>query len=82
VIRPPRGARYDYTQAGASFVTNCARDRARVFADVRNGEVCLTPIGEVVASCWDAIPDHFPAAEAVHPVPPAFAPFALFARAA
>lgn len=54
---------YVYAQAGAYFITICARDRACIFADVRDGEALLTPIGEVVAACWAAIPNHFQAAE-------------------
>jgi REP element-mobilizing transposase RayT len=54
---------YDYTQSGAYFITICSRDRASIFADIVNGVVRLTPVGEVVAICWEAIPGHFPSAE-------------------
>lgn len=54
---------YDYTQAGAYFITICSRDRACFFADIQDQVARLTPIGEVVAACWEAIPHHFAAAE-------------------
>jgi putative transposase len=54
---------YDYTLAGAYFLPICARDRSCIFADVEHGAARSTPIGEVVASCWEAIPGHFPSAE-------------------
>lgn len=54
---------YDYTQSGAYFITICSRDRACIFADIERGVVHLTAIGEIVGSCWEAIPDHFPPAD-------------------
>jgi putative transposase len=54
---------YDYTQAGLYFVTICAQDRACLFADIEDEAIQLTAIGEIVAACWLAVPDHFPAAE-------------------
>jgi putative transposase len=54
---------YDYTLAGAYFLTICARDRSCIFADVEDGAARLTTVGEVVASCWEAIPGHFPSTE-------------------
>jgi REP element-mobilizing transposase RayT len=54
---------YDYAQAGAYFLTICARDRGCLFADIHTGAAQLTAIGEVVTSCWEAIPEHFSLAE-------------------
>jgi putative transposase len=56
---------YDYTRAGAYFITICSRERACLFADIDGHEsvVRLSPVGEIVAQCWVAIPDHFPVAE-------------------
>lgn len=53
---------YDYTLAGAYFLTICSRDRDCIFADIEDSVAQLTPVGEVVASCWEAIPSHFPPA--------------------
>jgi putative transposase len=54
---------YDYTQACAYFLTICSRDRACIFYTVGDGAIHLTPVGEVIAYCWEAIPDHFSRAE-------------------
>jgi REP element-mobilizing transposase RayT len=54
---------YDYAQEGAYFVTICAQGRAHIFGEVVNGEMLVSPIGEVVQTCWDAIPVHFPHVE-------------------
>ncbi len=54
---------YDYTQEGAYFVTICTQERAHVFGEVVNGEMLASPIGEVVQTCGDQIPEHFPNVE-------------------
>lgn len=51
---------YDYTQAGAYFVTICTKDRACLFGDVADGVMRLDQMGHIVRQCWLAIPDHFP----------------------
>jgi REP element-mobilizing transposase RayT len=43
---------YDYAQAGAYFVTICAWRKALLFGDVREGEMQLTPLGEIIAAEW------------------------------
>ena len=51
---------YDYSQAGAYFVTVCTHARACVFGDVVDGAMVLNDAGKVAAQCWQAIPEHFP----------------------
>lgn len=51
---------YDYSQAGAYYVTICVQDRLCLFGDVMNGEVMLNDIGLYVDRCWLEIPKHFP----------------------
>ena len=51
---------YDYTQAGAYFVTVCTWNRECLFGDVVDGEMRLNELGEIVRACWHEIPDHFP----------------------
>jgi len=51
---------YDYTQAGAYFVTICTKDRACLFGDVADGVMRLNQMRHIVRQCWLAIPDHFP----------------------
>jgi len=58
--RSIRLAGYDYTQAGAYFVTVCTRDRALLFGDVVDGAIRLNQAGAAVDAAWHAILDHFP----------------------
>ena len=51
---------YDYTRAGAYFVTICTKDGACLFGDVADGVMRLNQMGHIVRQCWLAIPDHFP----------------------
>ncbi len=43
---------YDYTQAGAYFVTICTVQREEIFGEVVNGEMRLNPLGEIVREEW------------------------------
>jgi REP element-mobilizing transposase RayT len=47
-----RLAGYDYTLAGAYFITIIAHKRECLFGEVIGGEVVLSPYGEVVKSEW------------------------------
>jgi len=59
-IPSARWATWDYGSNAAYFVTICINDRTPDFGQVVNGEMILTPLGQVAAECWEAIPDHFP----------------------
>ncbi len=50
---------YDYTQAGAYFVTICVQDRHCAFGKVIDGIMRQSPIGEVAYRFWQEISDHF-----------------------
>ena len=50
---------YDYTQAGAYFVTLLAHNRECLFGDVVDGEMRVNALGQIVAECWEALPAHF-----------------------
>jgi len=50
---------YDYTQAGAYFVTMVTYQRACLFGEIVEGEMCLNELGKISDECWRAIPDHF-----------------------
>jgi REP element-mobilizing transposase RayT len=54
---------YDYSQAGAYFVTVCTQDRACLFGDVVDGAMRLNEVGQIVGACWRMIPGHFPNTE-------------------
>lgn len=58
--RSIRLAGYDYTQAGAYFITICTHKRQNLFGDIVNGEMILNEYGKIVATCWQELARHFP----------------------
>jgi putative transposase len=51
---------YDYSQAGAYFLTICTQDRACLFGDVMDGEMQLNDAGKMIHAEWDALAQRFP----------------------
>jgi REP element-mobilizing transposase RayT len=51
---------YDYSQAGAYFVTIVAWHREFLFGEIVNNEMELSRYGEIVQKWWGEIPIHFP----------------------
>lgn len=51
---------YDYSQAGAYYITVCTHDRRCLFGEVIQGKMVLNDIGQHVETCWLEIPAHFP----------------------
>lgn len=51
---------YDYAQAGTVFVTLCTSGRQRLFGEVVDQAVSLSPAGELVQHAWQCIPERFP----------------------
>lgn len=43
---------YDYSQAGAYFVTICTQGRACMFGDIENGAMALSEYGDAVRDEW------------------------------
>lgn len=50
---------YDYSQAGAYFVTICASNRGLMFGRTVGGALDLNALGEIVQECWGELPYHF-----------------------
>ncbi len=50
---------YDYTQAGAYFVTICTQGRENLFGEIGNGEMELNPAGRMVTAYWMDLPKRF-----------------------
>lgn len=50
---------YDYSMAGAYFVTICTHDRACLFGDVTDGAMVLNDAGEMLSALWDGIAARF-----------------------
>lgn len=51
---------YDCAAAGPYFVTLCAYRGRSLFGQFANGRIVVTPVGQIVQSCWDQISSHFP----------------------
>jgi REP element-mobilizing transposase RayT len=54
---------YDYSQAGAYFVTIITHDRARLFGEIAEGDMRLNDAGRMIWAEWDALPLRFPTIE-------------------
>ena len=54
---------YDYSQAGAYFVTIVTYQRDCLFGKIENEEMLLNDFGKIADECWLAIPEHFPNVE-------------------
>ena len=51
---------FDYTRAGAYFVTCCIERRKRILGTVRCGVMHLSDAGHAVADAWQRLPAHYP----------------------
>ncbi|OQA16740.1 MAG: hypothetical protein BWY63_02644 [Chloroflexi bacterium ADurb.Bin360] len=51
---------YDYSQAGAYFVTLCTQGRTPLFGGIVDGTMRLNEVGTMVQSVWQSMPDRFP----------------------
>jgi putative transposase len=49
----------DYGANGGYFVTICTHQKQHFFGNVVNGQMCLSPIGEIAQKYWADIPNHF-----------------------
>jgi putative transposase len=54
---------YDYSQAGAYYVTIVARNHVCLFGQVFNAEMRLNDAGQMIQSQWGALPRRFPNVE-------------------
>jgi putative transposase len=49
---------YDYSQAGAYFITICTHDRSSIFGEIVDGEMINNNLGYIVRSRWDNLSKH------------------------
>ena len=54
---------YDYSQAGAYYVTIVTYHRDCLFGEIVKEEMILNDFGKIADKCWREIPDHFPFVE-------------------
>ena len=50
---------YDYSRAGAYFLTMCLQSKRCLFGNVANGEMMLNDAGKSVQHIWDDLPKRF-----------------------
>ena len=50
---------YDYSRAGAYFVTICTQGRECLLGEVADASLTLSQYGVIVEQVWEQIPDHF-----------------------
>lgn len=50
---------YNYTTAGAYFITICTRQRECLFGTIEQGKMQLNLFGEIVQAGWSKLPDYF-----------------------
>ena len=51
---------YDYSQAGAYFITLCTQNRQCLFGEIVDGGMQLNAAGKMVQTVWDEIPAYYP----------------------
>ncbi len=54
---------YDYSQAGAYFVTICSQDRQCLFGVIESGEMRLNDAGQMLVEQWYVLSDRFSSVE-------------------
>jgi REP element-mobilizing transposase RayT len=50
---------YDYSQAGAYFITICTHERERLFGEIADGDMHFSQLGQIAAACWRNLPKTF-----------------------
>jgi REP-associated tyrosine transposase len=50
---------YDFSKAGAYYVTIVTYHRDLLFGEIVNKEMILNELGKIADECWRAIPEHF-----------------------
>jgi len=48
---------YDYSQAGAYFITICTQNREHLFGEISNGKMLLNEYGKIVENEWLKTPE-------------------------
>lgn len=51
---------YDYGKEGMYFITICTQHRVHFFGEVENGEMVLSPFGEIAHREWEKLPERWP----------------------
>ena len=51
---------YDYSQAGAYFITICTKNRESLLGEIIDNEIVLNDIGRLIQLSWLDLPNHYP----------------------
>jgi putative transposase len=54
---------YDYSQAGAYFVSLCTQNRICIFGEINKGQMILNDIGKMIQFQWERLPSRSPSIE-------------------
>jgi REP element-mobilizing transposase RayT len=54
---------YDYSQPSGYFVTICTKNKEYILGAMGNESMRFSAVGNIVRTCWEAIPDHLPDVE-------------------
>jgi REP element-mobilizing transposase RayT len=54
---------YDYSQAGAYYITVCTRDRECLFGAIAGGQMQVSEAGQIVQDVWCALPKFYASGE-------------------
>jgi REP element-mobilizing transposase RayT len=54
---------YDYSRAGAYFITVCVDRRASILGAINDDRAVCSPVGQIVHDTWSAIATRFPQTE-------------------
>jgi len=54
---------YDYTKAGAYFITIVTQNRSFLFGNIIDGEMHLNDAGKMIDTTWQEIPSFYPSVE-------------------
>lgn len=54
---------YDYSRAGAYFVTICVHGRQCLLGNIVDDEMRINEYGKIVFECWNKLPHRFPSIE-------------------
>jgi putative transposase len=50
---------YDYSRAGAYFITICVQNRQCLCGEISDGKMVLNHAGDMIQTVWDQIPSHY-----------------------
>jgi len=54
---------YDYSRAGAYYITIVVQGRGHLFGEVVNGEMILNEYGQIAAEAWQWLEEQYPYVE-------------------